>query len=333
MNITTEQDTQLHKQVMKILCLAGTFAAMTFAVYHFFWQDRVVALILVPVMGIQLYAYLSLLKYGYTLSNAYMVVVMQTGAVISFVYFVGVPASYWIFASAVANYFIVSARPALFVNCVVILVIALLLVDDPEYLFRLLSSFALMNYFLYSFSIQLTKKTQQINELLVRDSLTGAGNRLALDEALAQAHASFKRYGQVVSLLMIDLDYFKKVNDDFGHTEGDRLLKSLAKVITERLRLSDRFFRFGGEEFVIVAENTNVENARILAEDIRAKVAAKKFPPAGGITISIGVAELMQEESTDGWLKRADDALYDAKAQGRDRVSCNIPAQQRISGT
>ncbi|MBU0457720.1 MAG: diguanylate cyclase [Nanoarchaeota archaeon] len=159
-----------------------------------------------------------------------------------------------------------------------------------------------------------------------RDALTGAFNRGSMDEMLQEMIAVYQRYKTVFSLILIDIDYFKKFNDTYGHQEGDRILRNVAKTIMNKSREIDYVARYGGEEFVVLAPNTNKSNAKVLAEKLRLVVSQEnqepKNPKTGGlITVSIGVAEC-PSDATDGksLLKKADEALYKAKETGRDRV-------------
>ncbi len=134
---------------------------------------------------------------------------------------------------------------------------------------------------------------------------------------------SSRRYGNPLTMLSMDLDKFKDINDNLGHLAGDEVLKSVASVLQKAIRSSDLLVRMGGDEFVLVLDNTDKSNARILAErlcraidrlDIRADVKTK-------LGISIGLAQLEQDEQLSDWLERTDDILYHAKAEGRSRVA------------
>lgn len=165
---------------------------------------------------------------------------------------------------------------------------------------------------------------KRLNELLERqattDALTGISNRLKFNEMLdAEVHRS-KRYGLPLSLVMFDIDGFKKINDTYGHQAGDRVLRELTALVRENIRVNDLFARWGGEEFMIMATNTTLENARFFAEGLRQLIAQHTFHAVGTITCSFGVARLL-DDSQDLLIQRADRALYDAKAGGRDRVA------------
>ena len=160
----------------------------------------------------------------------------------------------------------------------------------------------------------------------LRDALTGVGNRSALDRALARELELARRTQQPLSLLMLDLDHFKRINDRFGHGVGDDVLRQTAQTIANGLRSMDMVFRFGGEEFCVLLSATSHEAAHTVAERLRAAVetqAARDGAIPLSVTLSIGLATLRDVESAKSLLQRADSALYQAKASGRNRL-CSL---------
>ncbi|WP_286240781.1 diguanylate cyclase [Neptuniibacter halophilus] len=161
---------------------------------------------------------------------------------------------------------------------------------------------------------------KRIEELSVTDKLTGLYNRLKIDEILAEQLERHHRYGNYFSVLLLDVDNFKAVNDQYGHDVGDLVLKTLAQVMQGTVRKVDVVGRWGGEEFVVICENTPASNALLLAEKLRQRVAETEFAEVGHKTISIGVSELQQGDTLNALFKRADQALYRAKRSGKNRV-------------
>ncbi len=167
---------------------------------------------------------------------------------------------------------------------------------------------------------------QAIN-MSLQDPLTGAGNRKALEKAIKREQNLVERYDTPFSMLMIDIDFFKKINDQYGHTTGDQALQTLSETISDVIRQSDQFFRFGGEEFVILLNNTELESATFLAERIRQAVEDSETENENGtikMTVSIGVAHYDKTENMDNLLNRADQALYCAKEEGRNKVNVAV---------
>ncbi len=161
------------------------------------------------------------------------------------------------------------------------------------------------------------------------DRLTGAWNRRHLEETAASEMERFRRYDQPLCLLILDIDSFKKVNDLHGHVVGDRVLRMLAHSIQSELRVADSLTRWGGEEFVVLSPGTNLSAMVLLAERLREQVACTAFPSAKTITVSIGVAECLRDETWEAWFHRADVALYRAKACGRNQVQCSPETEHK----
>ena len=167
----------------------------------------------------------------------------------------------------------------------------------------------------------------RLQQMATTDGLTGVGNRLSLSQELERQEAERVRYRRPYTVLLVDLDHFKKVNDRWGHAAGDQALREVSSCILSNLRDSDRAFRYGGEEFVAILTETRSEGAAVVAERIRETVAAARVRHEGQalkVTVSIGLAEA----GVDDVLERADRALYRAKRGGRNRVRI-APAAQR----
>ncbi len=160
----------------------------------------------------------------------------------------------------------------------------------------------------------------ELENLASTDKLTGAWSRRRLEEAAANEMERLKRYDHPLSVMIIDIDFFKKINDTYGHISGDQVLAGLAARVRSSLRVTDSLTRWGGEEFVILTPNATLPSATLMAERLRATIAGTLFPPVGHLTVSLGVAECLPGEDWETWFKRADAALYRAKAAGRNRV-------------
>lgn len=166
---------------------------------------------------------------------------------------------------------------------------------------------------------------QKLIRMAKIDSLTGAYNRRYLDRRLTEEINRSQRHGNTLSLMLIDVDHFKSVNDTRGHLCGDYALRHLVKLLHDTIRTTDILGRYGGEEFVAVLPETTLEQAAILGQRCRELVAASSFDCTESsftLTISIGITELSPSESLEGLIQRADEALYLAKHRGRNRVVC-----------
>lgn len=170
----------------------------------------------------------------------------------------------------------------------------------------------------------------ELDLLASTDKLTGSWNRRRLEEVAKSEMDRLKRYDHPLCLMVFDIDFFKKINDRYGHNAGDQVLVELAANIRSSLRVSDSITRWGGEEFVVLCPNTTLSTASLLAERLRNKIAGTSFPEVEHVTVSVGVAECLIGESWEQWFKRADEALYRAKSSGRNQVQIAPEAPNRI---
>ncbi|MDD5053409.1 MAG: diguanylate cyclase [Sulfuricurvum sp.] len=152
------------------------------------------------------------------------------------------------------------------------------------------------------------------------DSLTGLMNRTKIDEVLLNEIKRVKRYDYPFSIILVDIDHFKEVNDKFGHQAGDSVLKEFAKLLSENIRESDFLGRWGGEEFLILCPHSNADGALVFAESLRKKIEQFHFEFVGHKTASFGVVEYAENNTQEMLFKLVDEALYDAKERGRNRV-------------
>jgi diguanylate cyclase (GGDEF)-like protein len=162
-------------------------------------------------------------------------------------------------------------------------------------------------------------KNKALERLATIDNLTGALNRTKLSEIIEREIEMVKRYDQPLSMIIFDIDHFKRINDRYGHIAGDYVLKTIADIVRENTRKIDYFVRWGGEEFMILSSETNLDKAYALAERIRKVIESHEFENFGEITVSLGVTEYKDADTENSFIKRADDAMYDAKRNGRNR--------------
>ncbi|UTW49613.1 diguanylate cyclase [Bacterioplanoides sp. SCSIO 12839] len=167
---------------------------------------------------------------------------------------------------------------------------------------------------------ELEFKNKELESLYVTDSLTGLSSRNKLDEVLDCEVNRSQRYGTVFGIILLDVDYFKPVNDVYGHQVGDVVLKEFSTVLKSHSRKTDVVGRWGGEEFMIICSNTDLDGLLFLANELKSKVSAFQFSVSEQKTASFGVAVYENDETSDSIIKRADDALYRAKKNGRNRV-------------
>lgn len=180
---------------------------------------------------------------------------------------------------------------------------------------------------------RLQKTLRELEVRATTDRLTGAWNRAWLEETLVNEVSRAERYGHPLSILLLDLDHFKLINDEHGHAVGDTVLREFARRIGTCDRGPDSLVRWGGEEFVVLCPNTPLHSAAMLAERIRFVIGERRFADVGRVTCSVGVAEFMVGETWMEWFSRADAALYRAKNAGRDRVDLAPETRDDVDGT
>jgi len=219
-------------------------------------------------------------------------------------------------------HFMLDRRSAAALNLLLLagLLPSLALSPIPESVPAAAAALLLCSVMAWFFATTVRQQLQALEDQVATDALTGAYTRRRLNERLAEHVQSHKRHGHAVSLILFDVDHFKRINDQFGHDVGDRVLRILVDTVKARVRLTDEVFRFGGEEFVVLLPDTRIEPALKLAQDITDMIAAVRVIEGGPVTISCGVGELKADESADDWIRRCDLALYDSKHHGRGRV-------------
>lgn len=163
---------------------------------------------------------------------------------------------------------------------------------------------------------------EELFESARKDTLTGLSNRRVFEERIRAMMNGAKRYQRPLTMASLDLDHFKQINDNLGHQEGDNVLKKVADVFSGVIRDTDMLVRFGGDEFILVMDNTNEKNGRILAERLCKAVDNLDIWATSEIKlgVSIGMTQWKAEERLDDWMQRVDDILYNAKTDGRSRV-------------
>jgi len=165
---------------------------------------------------------------------------------------------------------------------------------------------------------------KELKRLSVTDNLTRAYNRTKYEEVIKREIERTKRSSRPLSVAMFDIDHFKKVNDAYGHNVGDYVLKTLSQIAQKNIRDIDYLIRWGGEEFVVIALDTDLRGAEVLAEKLRHAIGNYSFDKVGRVTVSFGVTQFKQDDTEDSFMKRVDDALYQAKEKGRNRVEVTI---------
>ncbi|PAU80475.1 GGDEF domain-containing protein [Halovibrio salipaludis] len=192
------------------------------------------------------------------------------------------------------------------------------------YLFNLSVVFAMFGYLSFFYLNIVTEASRKLRRIATTDSLTGLLNRRHMTHLLERELARFRRQGHPVSFLLFDIDYFKEINYEHGHETGDRVLEDVAAIIKDQLRTQDLIARWGGEEFLVVLPDSELQSARAIAERVREALMAREWQGSNGqpiaVTTSAGVSAFSRDDDRNSAISRADRALYRGKELGRNRV-------------
>lgn len=304
------------------------------------------------VLGIAPYAVYRLMEGNYLVGIADLAIVLSTVAAVVFAWVtgntvkaglyvccaftclatliainLGVNGLFWIYPLILFNFFMVSPVKASIATLLVLggLIGHALLqpgsVFESYYQmgsFLVTSLMASILTLIFAYRTQLQREQLQI--LASQDGLTGARNRRAMDADLKIAASRKRRHGKPQALLVMDLDHFKQINDRFGHHAGDQVLIDFVRLIKRSSRQEDLLYRFGGEEFLLLLQDTELSGLQAAAAQLHEQVRSGLIGPGGPVTVSIGGAVLQPYEPWNSWLQRADHCLYQAKSTGRDRI-------------
>ena len=243
--------------------------------------------------------------------------------------YLGISGLLWSFPAVVTYYLVLPEKKAWAANGIHLLsIIPAIWINIPfEVAIRATVVYLYISISIIIFVRIIEAQRNILVRLAILDNLTGLYNRNTLDYSLAQSIEEHKRLKVPMSLLAIDLDYFKKINDELGHDAGDDVLREVGAMLADKIRKVDKAYRVGGEEFMILLMGTDTNGAYILAEKIRNDISGHSFFPDRIVSVSIGVANLKENENADDWKKRADENLYSAKATGRNRTISDVTIQ------
>ena len=234
----------------------------------------------------------------------------------------GLPGVFWMYPVLVANFLLISRGRALVASAAGVLLLLLQprVFGSSLHMLIFLATAAMVSTLAYIFAHRTSAQRLQLQSLAARDPLTGAHNRRALEQDLVLAIEAYRRGLGGFGLAMLDLDHFKRINDSYGHEAGDAALVAFTTITQRSIRKLDRFYRIGGEEFVLLLPGADAAGLPVLCEHVRADVAAGLQCRDEPITVSIGATLLRKGDDSASWLARADTALYRAKHGGRNRV-------------
>lgn len=310
---------------LAMLTLFGGSAVLgifPFAIYRFlqgdFWIGVVDSAIVLGISSAMLHAWWT----GRNRAAGIFMVVCNTLGSLTITVMFGHHGLPWVFVVVVTNFFLTERRIALAANVLLLLVVWTRegsFISSLEQMSFIVTS-ALVCAYTYIFAWRTASQRQRLEALASQDPLTQTGNRRLMEMELERVIGMHRRTPDAYGLAIFDLDHFKLVNDVYGHEAGDQVLISFADILRRRTRKSDRLFRMGGEEFVLLMANTTVEQMRHVLEHLHRDLQKELDGPGGPVTVSVGGAGLYAQESWQDWLARADAAMYAAKHRGRNQV-------------
>ncbi|MCO7222803.1 GGDEF domain-containing protein [Pleionea sp. CnH1-48] len=229
---------------------------------------------------------------------------------------------FWAYVMITYIFVLMKCKEALVVSCIFVAFTFYFVSSyyTTQVLIRIFATVILAGMFGFLFSSLIEKLLIKVDTLITKDPLTKALNRNTFHASIDSALSSYHRYKAPATLFIFDLDFFKNVNDTYGHQTGDRVLKAVSNIVLKRLRDSDQLFRYGGEEFAVLLSQTNQESALRLAEELRQLIKRHNYELEQDITISGGLAQVDKSDTSSSWIERCDKALYKAKKSGRDRI-------------
>lgn len=312
----------LEMTVMNYCGLTTIVVVAGFAIYRFFTGDTsgamtnaviVVMLTATLVLGrVPRYRQTALILFGFIISLSCLLSAML----------VSPNGLLWTYLVLWINFLVLPRNFAIACNLIITLTLtaSFTLFDSLLHHISWVTVAVLISGFGFVFTSQLREQRRMLSELATLDPLTGAGNRRLMQHELEKAVAERRRRRRPATLMVLDLDHFKRINDDHGHEAGDTVLAEFVDVLRDELRTEDGLYRLGGEEFVVLLRDMDAETARSNLDDLHQRLSGKVQGPDSPLHFSAGAAALKDGENWSKWLARADRALYEAKHGGRNRL-------------
>lgn len=316
-------ESEVKQRLLFWLQATSASIAIPFGLYRYYQNDPVTAaLILFTAIPLVIGAWANHVNHkNYLLRNGAL---LYAGLfVLLLVYRIGILGFAWSFPLVLAYIFIFSSRAALFYNTIFVSSVIIIgsYTIDIEILVRQSVGLVMTMIFGIVFSKVIHDQKDLLEQAAYVDVLTGALNRRGMFHSLGLHINQFERHPEVKSsIILLDIDHFKTVNDHYGHGAGDEILAKISEIIMSHIRKEDLFFRYGGEEFLILTPFTELKDASQIAENLRDLIEQSDFGIKQTVTISCGVAELSHSVTGASWIERADKALYQAKLIGRNTV-------------
>lgn len=311
-------------KLVLVLALFNVFLLLPFSIFNLIYGPVIMGVGGMVVVSILVFSAWSILKYDhyrpalilyglFPVSILLLVISIHTQGIIGVL---------WSYPTILLFYFTLPERKAWIANVALLVITApfIWITFENVLAARIEATLVAVSIFSAIFINVINRQQKKLQLQAVTDPLTGILNRTLLSDTLIQAIQQNNRAKIPMTIASIDLDHFKKINDNRGHDAGDQVLLEVAKLLKNCCRQVDKVFRLGGEEFLVFFYSTKIEDGKHLAEKIRARIESLQTFPGHTITVSIGVADLQAGEDWQRWVKRADTNLYRAKENGRNRV-------------
>lgn len=295
---------------------------LLFSLWHFY-IDKIVLSLICMVIAVLFLSNIVMMKFTRRLLFPPLLTsLILISGVLVVISMLGQPAVFWAYPVICIFFSIHERKVASALTLLFLVVMAALVINvlNIDMLIRFYVTLMFTGLFANMMVRVIEQQQKSLQKLVITDPLTGALNRRCLDAALNHARECHQRSKSHETVLMMDIDHFKDINDSYGHEVGNEVLVDVVDLIKSRLRLLDMFFRYGGDEFIILLYETSVTAAGKLAEELRKLIENNKSSNDVKITISIGLAEIKENETTEEWVSRCDHALYEAKQNGRNQI-------------
>lgn len=317
--------TTFHLKSTFWLSVTGGSLVLPFAIYHLAFQNGVIGIGIggmITTLSLYLAAWSCHRKTYKTVYTFIWLTPFTTLFVAYLTNKLGISGTYWCYSTVLLYYFMMTERQAWISTLVFVLInlpLAWQILETHEAI-RFSVTFLLVCVYSAIFLRVISKQYSELHKLAITDKLTGLYNRTLLQDSLTQAIHQTDRTNTAFTLISMDIDSFKEINDELGHNVDDHVLMQLGAFLKDSFRDSDKVFRTGGEEFLILVYNTDEADSIDIAEKLRRDIENFSFIPDRKVTVSMGVAGLGSAKDWKQWMKACDKNLYEAKNSGRNRV-------------
>lgn len=322
MNPAAHFERSAKEYVILTLSIVGPIALFPFTIHRLATQDWAIAAFDTAMLTAMLALFTYVYKTRKTETPSLILALVFMAGEVTSVAIKGAPQIVWSFPCTVAIFYLTTVPRAIAINAVAAVLLYALLQGSTEGV--TLSAFLLAlfatNVFTAVFAIRNSIQKTQLETLTLKDPLTGINNRRAFENHLDDLDLTTRDQEQSHSLILMDIDHFKKINDKHGHLAGDDTLVHMATLIQTQLHSDEKLYRIGGEEFVIAPIKMDLNSTFQFADRIRKIIEHSNMNEKMGVTVSIGVATCKRAEPAREWVKRADQALYQAKNNGRNQT-------------